>query len=466
MNRRALLRAGVGALGLGVGVPRIARRAVAQETPVEPLGRVAIDGTTEAVVGADGRTAYVAATDGYATIDISDPADPTVLADRRELLADREGGPIDDIYDVKVDGDRLLVVGPATVREGISAAVLVDVADPSDPVELAASETDFHIHNCYLDGDTAYLTGNDLERNALVMLDVADDEFAPIAEWSILEVQPEWESVSPWLWYLHDVWVGDDVAYLAYWDAGTWLLDVADPADPQPIGSIQQYDAGELTGLTESEVRNEQFSLPGNDHYAAANEDGSLLAVGREAWTVEDDEWPTREPGGIDLYGLDDPSGPELLASIDAPESPEPTYGGVWTTAHNFELRDGRLYSSWYQGGVRVHDIADPSDPIEIGTWSDREESSFWTAQAATPGETFVASSMGLRDGQPALWTFSDPPIDDAAGEDGSGTTDGTPGFGLGAGALGIGVGAAAWRASRRWNRETETAGPERTREP
>jgi len=92
MHRRDALRA-VGA-GLGVGALGFGGRARASAAPpYAPLSHVGLVGAKEAVVGG-GRTAYLAVTDGYAAVDVSDPARPVVVAERRGLLADREGGPL------------------------------------------------------------------------------------------------------------------------------------------------------------------------------------------------------------------------------------------------------------------------------------------------------------------------------------------------------------------------------------
>ncbi|MFC7044491.1 hypothetical protein ACFQH6_02900 [Halobacteriaceae archaeon GCM10025711] len=113
MRRRDVLRGAAGALAL----PFVARGA-AHPGPYRPLGSVPVDGAKEVVVGDDARTAYVATTDGFATVDLSTSSDPTVLAERRDLLGDREDGPLRQIYDVKVAGDRLVVAGPANPLDG------------------------------------------------------------------------------------------------------------------------------------------------------------------------------------------------------------------------------------------------------------------------------------------------------------------------------------------------------------
>lgn len=412
MQRRTAIRlAGLGAVGSTTvyGASRLVdRRQTRTADSFEPLGSVTIEGTTDAVVGNGGSVAYVATTTGYATVDLSDPTDPSVLADIREPLADHPDGPLREIFDVSVSGDRLLVVGPANdTTAGPKAALVVDVADPAEPTHLGTFETDYHIHNCVVDGTYAYLCGNEMDRNPLVVVDIADPtDPQEIARWSLLDVDDEWEPVDPLLRYLHDIWVHDGLAVLPYWDAGTWLVDLSTPSDPTLISQFGHYEHDDLVGLSSTEVQTEQRALPGNAHYGSTDRTNSLLALGREGWAVEHDGEQRGRPGGIELYDISDRTDPQRVAVIEPPDSPEPTIGGVWTTAHNFEITENRLYSSWYQGGMMIHDITTPVDPQRIAAWRDPDQVSFWTAQRA--GETVIASSMGLRDAREGLWIFPD----------------------------------------------------------
>ena len=414
MHRREALRlGGAGLVGTTVvyGVATAYRTESGGEAePYEPLGSVGLDGTAEVVTDDAGTVAYAATTTGYATIDISDPSDPTVLADVREPLSEFEDGPLHDILDVSVSGDRLLVVGPAHNHTADpKAAILIDVSEPATPTRLGVFETDYHIHNAVLDGDYAYLTGNDMTRNSLVVVDVSEPA-APreVSRWSILDADPAWEPVAPILRYLHDVWVSDGLAVLPYWDAGTWLVDVSEPTDPTFRSRFGPHEPGELAELSASEVDAEQRALPGNAHYGATDPTNSVLALGREAWSVQHDGEPGDGPGGIELYDIREPTAPQQIATIEPPESPDSSYSGVWTSAHNFELSADRLYSSWYDGGITIHDISDPAEPTRIAAWRDPDELSFWTAQQAIPGESVVASSMGLRGSEPGIWLFPD----------------------------------------------------------
>jgi hypothetical protein len=476
MFRRDVLRAaGVGLAALAGGV---VGRADAHPGPYRPYGHVAVPGAREAVVSPDGTTAYVAANTGFAVVDVTTPDRPEVLADVRDLLAEREDGPLRAIHDVKLDGDRLLVVGPANPRpNAVSGALVVDVSDPAEPVPGAFYETDYPVHNCDLVDGHAYLTANDGEQNPLVVVDVTGDEPRAVGRWSLASYDDRWERVPAGVRPLHDVVVRDGVAYLAHWDAGTWLLDVSDPTSPTHVTHFAERDPTELQQIADEDVRREATEPPGNSHYVAPNEDGSLVGVGRESWAVEPGGGG---PSGIDLWDVSDPSSPTRLATIEPPATPDPTFGGVWTTAHNFELRGDRLYSSWYQGGVKRHDVSDPANPEELTWWRDPRQTRFWTAQLAVPGETFVAPSMGVgEEGEAGLWTFpdhagqqADPP--DVLGEgdrptpvtaepttapgggetpaaserEGTETATTSPGLGPGVGALG--VGAAAWWLRRR----------------
>jgi hypothetical protein len=491
MRRRAFLRglgvaAGAGALGsAGVaghptptddGTPTEGTEAPTDGAGYGPLGHLDLAGTTETVVSPDGRTAYVAARTGYATVDLSNPAEPTLLAERRGLLADREGGPLRGIQDVKLDGDRLLVVGPANpMRDALAAAVLVDVSDPTAPERVAVRETDYPIHNCFLRDGVAYLTANGADGNPLVVLD-AEAGLERVGSWSLFDHDDAWRDVAGSLRSTHDVWVQDGLAVIAGWDAGVWLLDVSEPSDPTYVADFGGRPPATLAALDGAAASRESTAPPGNTHYTQLSEDGSLLGVGRETWGVNRDDGVAGGPSGVDLYDLSDPAAPERLATVDPPPTPEPTFGGIWTTSHNFDIAGDTLYTSWYQGGVKRHDISDPAAPVQETWWRAPSRTRFWTAQAGVPGEFFVAADMGVNGGSPGVFTFPDEPGLGAADPDPPLTADGTvpatvrtstptatdtstattterdaPGFGVAGALTSLGtLGLAAWRALAR----------------
>lgn len=390
MRRRSFLRS-VGAVGACAVAPTVAagRRGDLAGSSMSPSS-VSLTGALEAVVGDDGTTVYVAAHDGFGVVDASDFANPEVVAERRDLLADREFGPLREIYDVSVSGDRLLAAGPRSglYNEELGGFLLYDVSDPATPERVAFFETDHGIHNAFLDGDTAYLTGTGLETEPLVVVDLADDRPEEVARWSVVDENEAWGDVESYVRSCHDVYVQDDTAYVAYWDAGTWLLDVSDPANPTADLRLGGRAPGKVA-RSDFEAFVEATELPGNSHYVAPNEDGSLLAVGREAWDNDETD-RTGGPGGITLWNVADRSSPERLVRL-APPTFEDRSESLNRTSHNFAFRGDRLYTSWYGGGVRVYDVSAPAEPMLLDAWAKPDRTTFWTAQPADGG--FVASS-------------------------------------------------------------------------
>ena len=478
MRRRALLRTlgsglALGSAGLASGHPTATGNGTPppESAATDPLGSVSVEDTREAVLSDDGTTAFVATVDGFAVVDVSDPTAMTVLA-RQRVLADHEDGPLGGIWDLHCDGDRLLVAGPANGSGSLWGYGYFDVSDPASPEQLAGRETDFYVHNCFLRDGVGYFSGNGLEGSPLVILDVETGD--ELARWRVRDADERYADLPFGMVNLHDVWVAGDYAYLAYWDAGTWCLDVSDPADPVLVSRVRGRPVDEL--LAVEDTRREATEPPGNDHFVTVDESGDLLGVGTESWAA--DQRPPGGPGGIECYDVSDPSAPELLGEILPPSTPDPTRGGVWTTSHNFELTNDRCYASWYQGGVTVHDLTDPAEPRELFHWREADRGKFWTARLVSPGEYFLGASIGAfgsntdADESPlesGLFAFPDPtgsipsstesPSSTTAsatdGDDSTATggeptpTNGTgAGAGLGAGLLGLAVG--AWLRRRR----------------
>lgn len=459
VRRRPFLRGIAGAVGFS-----LTGTATAAEPTYAPLGSVGIKGAKEAVVG-ENDVVYVAATDGFAIVDVSDPTAPSLITEQRTLLTDEEHGPLKSIADLKIEGDRLLVAGPAYPKSGeryLNAFVVYDVSTPGDPERIGWKETEMFHHNVFIRDGVVYLTGRGLQENPLVMVDVETVE--ELGRWSLLDVDPSWNAVPSALWILHDLWIQDGVAYLAYWDGGTWMVDVSDPANPSLIATVRGRSPSALAGLSganETKLNRALFELPGNDHYLTVNDDTTLLGVGTEAKDVPPAD-PQAKPGGIELFNISQPTQPTSRSQIDSPTLPESNH---WATAHNFEIVGNRLYASWFAGGVGLFDVSDPAAPSEIRTWRDPKTTSFWTAQAVHPGEFFIASSWvnpstdtaagaGKKSGA-RLYTFPEPPLKERQstqqptdGDSGETITETSgPGFGFTGAAVACAIG--AWYSFR-----------------
>jgi len=412
MRRRTLLRAGAGA----VTVPFLGRTVSGQESRYGPTGSVDIEGAREAAVHHDGDVAYVAASDGLAAVNITEPSEPTVLAERRDIDTG-SNRPLLSAWEVWPSEDRLILAGPANFRtDSAQGFALFDISDPAAPEQVAFYSTNFHIHNAFFTDGMVYLVGSGDSAQPVVMVDVSDDDPTEVGRWSPVEYDKDWSEVPVATRVLHDVYVQDGIGYLVYWDAGTWVVDLSDPGEPEVLSRFGDYSLDELLAIDIGNSTLEGQIPPGNAHYSVVNDDGTVLAVGKESWAVEGPDGLVGGASGVELWDISDKTEPTQLATIEAPESYGQTTGDRFTTAHNCDIADGRLYTSWYYGGVKIHDISDPANPEELAWWRNPSETSFWTAQSAVSGDTFIASSANLGaaigdtspEARDALYTFPD----------------------------------------------------------
>ena len=465
MQRRRFLAAATGLTGASLLTgDTVATGGRVTHAEFEPSGSVDVPGAKEAVVHHDGDVAYVATGDGFAAVDIADPGDPTVISERRRIETDADellGG----IWDLRPSGDRLVVAGPANEPAAVSGFALFDISDPTQPEQVAFYPTEYAIHNCYFEDDTVYLTGSAAADRALVMVDVTADTPEEIGRWSLADADSANEAIPGLMQPLHDVSVQDGVAYLPYWDAGTWIVDVSEPADPSVLSRVGDFDLAQLREFAERSPVIETATTPGNAHYAQVNDDGTILAVGKEAWTVEGTDGPIGGAGGVDIYDVSEKTDPSHLAHIEPPPSYSQRRSGWFTTAHNLDIAGDRLYTSWYFGGVKIHDISDPGNPTVAAWWRKPREASFWTARSA--GDVFVASRLDasfIANSVPnttreALYVFPDiagrqheppsleqppgtanDPAGNAANSTDAAADDGGAGFGAGAALAGAGT--------------------------
>ena len=372
--------------------------------------------TTEAVMEPSGRYAFASRVDGFYVVDCADPAEPEVVGTYTGITASG-GRSVTGFYDIKYNRGRLLLATSAAA-DAFRGIALYDVSDPLNPRPMKTYETSYTIHNADLHGEYAYLTdGRELD-----IVHVAPDQPESVARWSLADYDAGYAELSGRLVNLHDMYVQNERAYLAYWDGGAWILDVSDPASPEYLGHAAEYSLEELQDVDSSETLEYALEPEGNAHYVQPDDDGDLLAVGGESWNLEgslEDEPEDEDiggPSGVILYDIGDPASPERLTEIEPPQPPEGETarrrGGYYTTSHNFEIVGDILYSSWYRGGVKVHDISDPANPEQLAHFADGDRASFWTAQAGAPGDFFVATSYvhpTEEDGPGAFYTFPDP---------------------------------------------------------
>lgn len=372
LDRRTVLKTlgAVGALG-SIGTASADPRG-RDDNELRLFSEQAVEGTREVVTQKN--YAYVATLDGMAIVDFRNPRRPELVADIEASEPDEIGGDdegsVGGILDVKVDGN---LAGMA--HNGGDGITTVDVSDPENPQELA-----FHrageghgIHNMFLEDGYAYLTVNESGENAFSeartdIVDVSDPtDPEKVGEYRLADDFPEFAAggVNP----NHDIYVQDDLLYQAYWDAGVVVADVSDPTDPELVAQFGEAPEADSPGYDPEQY----LTNPGNAHYVQPSPDGDYTFVGDETFpnAFEDPENDTF--GGIRIFDTSDWDDVEQVGFIEPPDV------DVFRTSHNFDVTANRIYTSWYDGGVRVHDITDPTDPEELASYQ-TDDTSFWTA--------------------------------------------------------------------------------------
>lgn len=283
-------------------------------------GYVSPSGREYAIVGLRTGTAFV---------EITDPADPQVVAvidgptsEWRDMAVYRRFA-----YSVNERGGGIQVIDLRRIDEG--------------KVRLRRSVTDGGLrtaHNIFVNDDSgyAYLLGANLSRGGLVAVDLS---------------RPARPKVEPVMWdvtYVHDVQVvsyargryaGREIAFAFTGREGLHIVDVTDKDAPRTLSHLQ-YTNGRY------------------GHSGWLSDNRKLLYVNDEF-----DERTNAAIDGMTTYVI-------RVARLESPRLVRTKNWGLPFIDHNSMVQNGRLYVSAYQGGLRVIDVSKPAKPKMRG-WFD-----------------------------------------------------------------------------------------------
>ncbi len=253
---------------------------------------------------------------GFGLYDVTDPAAPQRLA----LVKTNTGaqGSHELYLDVRSDGafvyTAIILSELTTSTDGVTPGEpdfqIWDVSDPTSPVQAGewGAWAELGVHPADLDDEGAF-------RVNFTHSVVAD---------------------------------GKGTAYVSYWDLGTVILDVSDPADPTMIGRTE-FDVDEEGNAHSAWVGR------GGRLLVQADEDFSPFAGGgfEEAW------------GYARLFDISDPTSPEALSTFEMPSTRLLPPGTGFFSVHDPKIRGNDLYLSYYTEGVVVVDITRPRHPVQ-----------------------------------------------------------------------------------------------------
>jgi hypothetical protein len=145
-----------------------------------------------------------------------------------------------------------------------------------------------------------------------------------------------------------------DRAYLGYIDGGAIILDVSDKSKPSMISRVDYHPP-----------------FPGFTHTVMPLFDRELLIVSDESVVDHGDDFPKM------VWVMDgrDETNPVIISTFPMPDPEQFSQNDGRYGAHNLHENkpgplsmrsDQLIVGSYFNGGVRVHDISDPFRPEEV----------------------------------------------------------------------------------------------------
>lgn len=274
-------------------------------------------------VWGEGNYAYLASFNGTGVmiIDISNPASPVLVG----YYNPSQGGRFQDV--VVVNGIGYFA------SESSGGVHIVDVRNPQQPMLL--SQIGPGIGGFSLVHEIAVSEGLLYEADSRTTVVKVFDVTIPASPFLLRNIQ------TTDAFFIHAVSVINGRLYTSGWSGRTDIWDVRTirSAPPTLLGSVFTGD---------------------RSHSSSVSNDGKLLVSARE--TVN---------GDIRIFDISDPAQPLLKSAFTAQ-----TFGKASFTAHNPYLVGNLLFVSWYQAGLLVIDITDPSSPKFLGAYDTFEEGS------------------------------------------------------------------------------------------
>lgn len=361
------------------------------------LARLDIAGGGQVVVQGDyAYIGHMKAPHGTSILDVSDPTDPKVVShieppewshthkvrvagdlmitnveqDQRHFL--RKGDRIPDLRDKDLD-DAAIAAKLGVTPEDIPTLDAArergydggrfrvwDISDKTAPRLLSYVKTHgFGVHRFDMDENYAYIS-TEMEGyvgNLLVIYDLADPANpTEVSRWHMPGqhvAMGETPTGPGYSHRLHHAMRCGDELWAATWHAGMRVLDASDITDPRQIGSYVWPKA-----------------IPEPTHTVMPLEQ----RINGRRYAVAIDEEHAHQPGRLHgfLWVMDvtDLDNIEAVAAWDLTERACPYMGeeGARFGAHQYrEKLDGTLvYCTWFAGGLRVLDLADPLTPKEV----------------------------------------------------------------------------------------------------
>ena len=292
-------------------------------------------------VALQGNSAYVGVGLRLEVVDVSDPANPQVIASTSPFAH--------SVEDIAVSGTL------AYLAAGGSGLRIVDLSNAEQPVEVGHWESPGYAEGVTVTGSTAYLADGPY---GLRVIDVSDPEH-PAEKGFAYERN-----------YAFDVLVKDGVAYIAAAGAGLLVADVSDPANPVAVGSLDT--PGYAYGV--DVVKDTAYVADGwaGLHIVNVADPGHPTSVSSYqtlGWALDVDVRDDRAyiadaVEGISIVDVSDRTNPEELGGYSF------YITNRASLVTSLVVSGSVAYAADYSQGLQLLDISNPAQPAKIGTAS------------------------------------------------------------------------------------------------
>jgi uncharacterized protein (TIGR03437 family) len=264
----------------------------------------------------EGNYAYLGSFNGSGVviIDISNPSAPRQVG----YYNPPSGGRFQDV----------IVIGGIGYfsSENNGGVHIVDVRDPANPTLLSQITTDKNgysfVHEIFVADGALYEADSRTPR--VKVFDVRNPR-EPVFVRDMMTTDPR---------FIHAIVVVNGRLYTSGWGGKTDIYDVRNIFTQEPI----------LLGAVDS---------GSNSHSSWVSNDGRILASARETLN-----------GDLRLFDISNPATPRLLSTITSQSLGIDAFSG-----HNPYIIGNLLFVSWYQAGLIVVDITDPTQPRLAGSY-------------------------------------------------------------------------------------------------
>ncbi len=323
---------------------------------------------------------------GVRRYDVTDPAEPVEL---EAISQDYPGTSTEAVWAGTVETDGfsgdLAIVAHQLCDPGDGAAFrglgLYDVTDPSLPVRLGTFETGIgtvgiHAFDVLVDDGrvfvvaavpNSYLDHPDALGDVRIVEVTDPANPVGVADWDFRSDAPVMVrdtvlvDADPRDFHVQGITVDQEGerAFVAHWGAGVVVLDLSDPLQPAAVGRIAPLGHQE-----------------GKSNSTAFDSAAGVLVVGHRVLDPLDD---LDDEIGAGSWGIS--------VVFDASEQDDPTLGSVYSIEDALPDAEGRLaldgiytafeaamvgdylYGVWLSGGLRVVNVSDPTELIDVASF-------------------------------------------------------------------------------------------------